>query len=61
MPRKNTPDEALSKMPQPAILALASKLHGVAKARIAAGQDVTQENIRILNNARQQLQRLGVK
>lgn len=47
--------EDLKNMPREAILALADKLLDAAKQRLASGQDVTQENIRITNDARKRI------
>lgn len=53
-------DAALKKLPQQEILALASRLHDAAKARVAT-HGVSQEEMKILNNARQQLRRHGAR
>ena len=50
-------DKALRELRQQEILALAARLYTDAKARVARGQDLTQDNLAILNNARRQLHR----
>jgi hypothetical protein len=49
---KKFADTTISELPRPAILALTKMLLGVATRRLASGQDVTQENIAIVNRAR---------
>lgn len=51
MKTKNQP-VTIAKMERPAILALTRKLLDAATHRLASGQDVTQENIKIVNRAR---------
>jgi hypothetical protein len=49
--KKSTP-ATISKLPRDAILSVTKSLLGVAMRRLASGQDVTQENIAIVNRAR---------
>lgn len=49
---KNILDETIASLPRPAILELTRRLVEMATRRLASGQDVTQENIAIVNRAR---------
>lgn len=51
MTKKLSP-ATISELPRGDILAITKKLLGVAMRRLASGQDVTQENVAIVNRAR---------